>query len=119
MEDHIYNKAKKKVQRKKNLFKDITGWVSTSIFLFFINLFFTPGFLWCLFPIGFYGLSILITYVDLISERFDDDWEEKELEREYRKLLKKQEGSELPIDALYDLDQMKKVIPKWNEKDLV
>ena len=119
MEDHLYKKAQRRVKKKKNFFKDLTGFISFSIFIFVVNIWFSPGFLWCLFPIGFYALSILITYIDLVRDRFVDDWEEKELEREYRKLLERKENSTLYHEDELDLESIKQRIQKWNDRDLV
>ena len=119
MEEHLYKKAQQRVKKKKNFFKDVTGFLSFSIFLFAINIWFSPGFLWCLFPIGFYALSILITYIDLVRDRIVDDWEEKELEKEYKKLLEKRENSIIPDSDKLDLEAIKPKVPKWNDRDLV
>lgn len=118
MEENLYRKALKRVNRKKNLAKDIFGFLSTSLFLIAINLFTNPSFLWCVFPIGFYFLSILVSYFDFIKEQFVDDWEEGQVEKEYKKLLRKN-SSTFPEGEGLDLEEMRDRLPKWNERDFV
>jgi hypothetical protein len=119
MEDQLYEKARRRVARKKRLFKDLVGFVSTSVFLLFINLMFSPGYLWAMWPIGFYAISIIITYLDLIRETFEEDWEEKALTREYHRLKEKKNSTHPEAEDLLDLDEIKEKSPRWNDQDFV
>lgn len=125
-EEEAYYKAKKKVKAKKEFYIHFGVFCATILFLFTINFLTSPSFWWFLFPTLGWGIGIVSHYITVfgISGPSGEDWEDKELEKELRK-IKRQHFVEpddknitLPDDEL-ELKEFKKLRDEWDDRDFV
>jgi len=87
-------------KEKKKFHKELGEFVTTALILGFINFMTSPGYLWFLWAVGFWGAALVGKY---IQYSMDDDLDE--VEEDY-----------------LDLDnhpQFEKQSKAWREKDLV
>ncbi|MFD1360090.1 2TM domain-containing protein [Lentibacillus salinarum] len=81
-EDHRYRKAKEKVERLKAFYIHVTVYILVSILLLIINMITFDGYWWFLYPLGGWGIGVIIhgltTFADGILGR---DWEEKKIKK--------------------------------------
>jgi len=80
--DKAYREAKKRVKIKKKFFKDITSYIAISLFLIFINVFTSPGYMWCWWAIVPWGLGFAIRGIKIMASSGTSSWEQKELRKE-------------------------------------
>ncbi len=121
MENADYEKARKRVTEKKKFYKEALSWLSVCIMLFTINILTSPRFFWCIFPIGFGSIGLIMKFFKLHGGSCLDNWEEKEIEREVKKINRKGKRInpvDLPEDEL-DLEEVPRPIKTWNDKDFV
>jgi len=86
----------------------------------------TPNFWWFLFPTLGWGIGIVMHYISVfgISSPSGEDWEEKEMEKEMRKIKRQHfvepddENITLPDDEL-ELKEFKKLRDEWDDRDFV
>lgn len=125
-EEEVYRKAKKKVNAKKGFYIHFGSFCATTLFLFTINYLTSPNFWWFLFPTLGWGIGIVSHYITVfgISGPSGEDWEDKELEKEMRK-IKRQNFVEpvddditIPDDEL-ELKEFKKLRDEWDDRDFV
>ena len=120
----IIEKAQKRVQDKKDLFTHLITYASVSLFLIGLNLFTTPDYMWFLFPIGGWGIGVLIHAFTFYAGSKTSDWEEKELQKEINKMRKNKmltsssDEYELPKDKL-ELRELEKKERRWDDEELV
>ena len=125
-EEEAYIKAKKKVKAKKGFYMHFGSFCATTLFLFTINYLTSPDFWWFLFPTLGWGIGIVVQYIALfgISTPSGEDWEDKELEKEMRKIKRQhfvepdEENITLPDDKL-ELKEFKKLRDEWDDRDFV
>lgn len=131
MEDYIYRKARKRVQKKKGFYVHLSVYISVGIFFLTMNLATDPWDLWFFYPMMPWGIGLLIHYFGIFGlpgkeKALTQKWEEREMEKEMRR-LRRLEGmqEEDPPDYL-DLPDLRKEPEKaktktrrWNEDDLV
>ncbi|MDF1698768.1 MAG: 2TM domain-containing protein [Saprospiraceae bacterium] len=77
-----YKEAKRRVKRKKDFFKEVTSFVGTSGLLIFINVFTSPAYLWCLWAIVPWGITLAMKGLRIASMKNANDWEENEIRKE-------------------------------------
>jgi len=120
LENSDYEKARKLVKEKKSIYKEAVSWASVCIMLLLINIITSPGFFWCIFPIGFGSFGLAIKFLKLKSRTYFDDWEEKEIEIELDRIQrrKKLRPVDLPEDNL-DLEEIPRKVKKWDDRDFV
>jgi len=103
-EEEIYAKAKKRVQAKKGFFVHFGVFCATVALLFTINyITFDESHIWWAFiPAAGWGIGVVAHYIAVFGVSIfaqiissfgyevpaDDDWEEKEMEKEMKKLRK-------------------------------
>ncbi|MFT4566212.1 MAG: hypothetical protein ACI9FN_001167 [Saprospiraceae bacterium] len=89
-EEEVYSKALKKVKDKKNFYLHFGSFCATTVFLFTVNYLISPSFWWAFFPTLAWGIGIVPHYIYVfgISSPSGDDWENKELEKEIKKIKK-------------------------------
>lgn len=127
-EREIYERAKKKVNAKKGFFVHFTCYAIFTIFLFTLNMRTSPEFWWSLFPILGWGMGVVGHYTNVFGLPFaGGDWEEKELEKEMKKLEKRagyqprenyDDDITVPDDEL-ELKEFKKLRKEWDDQDFV
>lgn len=79
--EELYKKAAKRVKKKREFRGHFVTYLITSVFLFVINMVTSPGYLWCLWAIGGWGMSILFHYFDAYGYPGQGD-EQEEIQRE-------------------------------------
>lgn len=88
MENHekkSYYNAKRRVNEIKNFYRNLVSYIIVNIFLFLINLFFSPGVWWFLFVLAIWGIFLVLQFLRLFvfkNKVFGNDWEEKKI-KEY------------------------------------
>lgn len=80
--DRAYKEAKKRVKVKKDFYKELSSFVGVSIMLIFINVFSSPYYLWCLWAIVPWGISMFIKGVKIATTSNSSKWEENEIRKE-------------------------------------
>jgi hypothetical protein len=125
-EEEIFIRANKKVKAKKGFFVQFGVFCATVVFLFTINFLTSPKFWWFLFPTLGWGIGIVAHYIGVfgISDPSVEDWENKELEKEMRKIKRQffiePESKNVPLpDDKLELKEFKKLRNEWEDKDFV
>ena len=125
-EEEIFIRANKKVKAKKGFFVHFGVFCATVLFLFTINFLTSPKFWWFLFPTLGWGIGIIAHYIGVfgISDPSVEDWENKELEKEMRKIKRQffiePESKNVPLpDDKLELKEFKKLRNEWEDKDFV
>ena len=125
-EEEIFISANKKVKAKKGFFVHFGVFCATVLFLFTINFLTSPKFWWFLFPTLGWGIGIVAHYIGVfgISDPSVEDWENKELEKEMRKIKRQffiePESKNVPLpDDKLELKEFKKLRNEWEDKDFV
>ena len=80
--DRAYIEAKKRVKVKKDFYKELSSFVGTSILLIFINVFSSPFYLWCLWAIVPWGITLFIKGIKIMNSNNSSKWEENEIRKE-------------------------------------
>ncbi len=87
-------KAKKRVKAKKDFYQHLMSYAIVNLFLFALNLFTSPGYLWFVFPMLGWGIGLAFHYVGVFGipgfDILSKEWEEREVERELRRGYKGQ-----------------------------
>ncbi|MBR9921277.1 MAG: 2TM domain-containing protein [Bacteroidetes bacterium] len=83
-----YERARKRVDEKKGFYKHLTVFVLINLFFNLSSLLSGNGFSsWSM--TFFWGIGIVFHYINVfgpLNSRFDEDWEEREIERELNKM---------------------------------
>ena len=80
--DKAYREAKRRVKVKKDFYKELSTFVGVSILLIFINVFSSPYYLWCLWAIVPWGITLFMKGVRIMSSNTSSKWEENEIRKE-------------------------------------
>ncbi len=124
----IVQRARKRVKEKKEFYGHLVSFATTMPFLIFINLWTSPNFLWFFFPLFGWGIGLVSHYYKVFGffGRSGNEWEEKAIEKEIKRLKSQSEGDkyqeetlELDDDYLDLNEKLKKPNKKWREDDLV
>ena len=120
--DEEYQKARKRVRAKKGFYWHLASYAITISFLFGINILTDPNELWFLYPALAWGVSILFHFIGVFGIpglNFNDkNWEEKEIEKELRKIAPPENAPTLPDEEL-ELKEFKKLREDWDDADFV
>jgi hypothetical protein len=125
VDPEIVNQARKRIKKKKGFFAHFITYISVIGFLFMINMMTSPGFWWWLFPAGGWGIGVVSHYFAVFGMMGigNQDWEERELDREIRRM--EEEGDvpllsgRKPLPDELELETRKRVRKTWDEKDFV
>ncbi len=71
--------AKKRIKKKKDFYTELGSYVGISIFLVAINIFVSPGYMWAWWPVGMWGLSLVMKGIKIMVEDKTSKWEKKAL----------------------------------------
>ncbi|MEA4956831.1 hypothetical protein SDC9_07375 [bioreactor metagenome] len=88
MENHekkSYYNAKRRVNEVKNFYRNLVSYIIVNIFLFLINLFFSPGVWWFLIVLAIGGIFLFLQFLRLFvfkNKVLGNDWEERKI-KEY------------------------------------
>ncbi len=128
MEDRkLIEKAKKKVQAKKDFFAHLMSFIGTMVFLFIVNLVTSPDFWWVLFPFAGWGLTVLGHYFSVFGffGIKSEDWEEKEIAKEMDRLKQKEydpnhiDKNESISEDRLELKERVQLRKNWEDDELV
>lgn len=75
-----YLRAKRKIESIKRFYNHLTVYIIVNIMLFIINLLFTPGTWWFIFPLIFWGVGVLTHFLEVFifdNKFFTKKWEKK------------------------------------------
>lgn len=82
-QDEKYIRAKKRVERLKGFYIHLSVYILVNIMLFIINLLSDAGNWWFLYPLGGWGIGLLIHGITTFTYgNFGADWEERKI-KEY------------------------------------
>ncbi len=99
-----YERAKKKVKERKGFYGHLTAYLATGIFFLAINMLNFDGDIWFYWPLLGWGIGLLIHYFNVFGlpfvGRLDEDWEEKEIQKELDENMEIEEYDELELRAL-------------------
>lgn len=139
-EDKHYKRARRKVKDKKDFYKHLNSYITTNIIMLGMGLYlgFWRGWIPVIF---FWGIGIFTHYVKTFGfpgfdNPDDENWEEKEIEKEMNRLktleelkerelppLEKEEDAvndtSLDIDEHLDLKEPEEIKRNYDESDLV
>ncbi len=137
MDSRYYDKARRRVEEKKKFNKHLQSYLTTNLIMFAMGfvLRFWRGWIIAAF---FWGIGLLFHYIKAYGfpgMEEDDDWEEKEIEREVKKMKARDrykydrepphrtnrgQEDDFDIDDYLDLDQPRPMPrKKYDEEDLV
>ncbi len=81
--------GEKRVENLKVFYIHITVYVLVNVMLFVINLLTDPGYWWFLYPLGGWGIGVLIHEITTLAQgNFGSEWEERKI-KEYMEKDKK------------------------------
>ena len=128
MQDYHYEKAQKKVKAKKGFYTHLGIYIAIGLFFFGVNMmtiFDGDPELWFMYPLLPWGAGLLIHYFGVFGlpwiGNMDDEWEEKEIEKELRKIKRKEgyvESREEEFESL-ELPERAIIKEKYRDNDLV
>ncbi len=82
-QDEKYIRAKRRVERLKGFYIHLSVYILVNIMLFIINLLSNAGNWWFLYPLGGWGIGVLVHGITTLAYgNFGADWEEKKI-KEY------------------------------------
>jgi hypothetical protein len=121
-----YEKAHKRVQAKKKFYKHLGTYLVMSTFFYILNMLTSPGAWWFYWPMLGWGIGIAMQYVNVFgfpgSGLGSPDWEERELEKEIRRLSPKEKRKDSDMDdylELREVEAKKEPQANYREDDLV
>ncbi len=113
--DDSYREAQRRVEQKKQFYKELGSFVSTSLLLIFINVFTSPGYLWFLWAVVPWGLTILIRGIKVGLSSKTSNWERDEMKKELRALGKNPNDYLEDRLELDDLRQKSRLYDDFND----
>lgn len=118
-----YRIAKKKVKKKKGFFSHFSAYLAVGSFFFALNMITDPYDIWFVFPMLPWSVGIIIHYFSVFGlpgGALTTEWEERELEREMRKLEHKVDNHQpLEVNDELELKEFKKLRKEWDDRDFV
>ena len=122
MANDPYKIARKRVKAKKDFYIHLVVYICVNAFLFSINMLTSPGHYWFIYPLLGWGVSIAIQFFTVfgINGRLNENWEEREIEKELRKMKKPADDhfENKPEEEL-ELKEFKKLRKDWEDSDFV
>ncbi|MCR9289452.1 2TM domain-containing protein [Saprospiraceae bacterium] len=96
--DYHIRRAKRRVNRKKGFYFHLASFVIVNAFLMLLNIL-TTNRIWFIFPLASWGVGLAFHYVGVFGIPgfgvLSKEWEEKEMERELRKMGMDDESFEI------------------------
>lgn len=124
--EQIYLLAEKRVKAKKKFRSHLFSFIGLSIFFIALNLFTSTQVFWAIFPILGIGLGVFFHGIKVYGGMNSESWEEKELEKEVRRMQRRNGHNTRALPPLekeddpdgLELKELKKE-KAWNDDDLV
>lgn len=123
-----YDKARKRVIEKKKFYQHLTSFAVINIFLFLLNMLTSPSVFWFHWTTLGWGVGLVFHYFNTFGfpgmHSNDNDWEERAIEAEMRRMKSKQPQDEpmKPLPDELELKEMEKqpaASKKWDDSELV
>ncbi len=128
-----FAKAQKRVKKIKSFYKNLITWAVFSVFFIVLNIMGGSSFPWAIFPIGGWGIGVIIQALEVFGiPGYGKDWEKRILEDEMRKieledslkqryieLSAREKTEQLPEEEQLDLDELRKIKKGWDDSELV
>jgi hypothetical protein len=118
-----YDRARKRVKKKKEFYNNFFSWILVSIFLFGINALTSREHWWAFYPFLGWGLGVAMQALDVFgAPGMAKDWEERKIQEELDKMAADketrrylEEGNKSEELELKELERQK----KYRDEDLV
>ncbi len=116
-----FKAAKKRVKAKKEFYRHLVTFIIVMPFLFAINILTSPFYLWFWYPLLGWGVGLAIHFFTVFGfqGRFYDKWEAKEIEKELRRMKKKNDEFDPGPEEELELKEFKKLRKDWEDSDFV
>jgi len=102
-------------QQKRKIVKELFNFASVAFTLLFIN-FLTGGYMWAFWPVGFYALSIGVSFIDLMRNIYLEEIDAEEQNYDHYPPFDEEDYLDLE-------EPPKRKIPRkqtnWNDRDFV
>ena len=116
-----YEKARKRVKKKREFYQHFSTYLVISGFLFVLNAVTSFGNWWFYWPMMGWGIGVAFHYFDVFGipgvGSMSEEWEEQAIEEEMQKM--KRERGPGGMDEHLDLKELEKRPEKWDDSDLV
>ena len=128
MNDDRYEKARKRVKKKKEFYQHLTNYLAMGVFFFVLTAITAFGNWWFHWPMLGWGIGIVFHYFDAFGMPgvgdLTDEWEEKAVQEELARMDRKKgrpAEEEPPEDELElrDLEREKEKRRNWDDSELV
>lgn len=128
MNHDAYERARKRVKKKKDFYSHLATYLAMGAFFLALNLVTAPGRWWFFWPMLGWGIGLAFHYLDAFGlpgvGTLDKDWEQKAIEEEMERMhgRSRDESEALPPADQLDLPELKREkekARKWDESDLV
>jgi hypothetical protein len=121
MSDSEYKRIQKKVKERKEFYQHLTTYLVMGVFFYVFNMLTSFDTWWWYWPMLGWGIGLASHYFQVFGlpgvGRIDEEWEQKEIEKELRQL---RPGNEAEDGEYLDLPELEKNKNKnWSEEDLV
>lgn len=125
-EDQHLAQARRRVKEKKKFYTHLTTYLAMGGFFFTLNVLTSPGNWWFYWPMLGWGIGVAIQYFKVFgipgSGLGSPEWEERELEKEMKRLNPDREKAGLDLDShleLRELDANPQKEASYRKDDLV
>lgn len=87
--EKLYHRAERRVDEKIKFYNKVFRYIFINSILFIVNLIFTPGIWWCSAVMLFWGIGILVRFVNvfILYNHFDEDYRDMMIEKEMDKIF--------------------------------
>jgi hypothetical protein len=118
-----YKRVREKVDEKKKFYQHLTSFVVMGVFFFVLNMMTSPYDWWFQWPIFGWGIGVAMHYFKAFGfpgvGPTDEQWEQREMEKEMRKLNKGSNQTDEDYLDLPELERQAESKPQWKDEDLV
>jgi 2TM domain len=121
-----YEMARRQVKKKKAFYRHLSVYLVMGGFFYVLNMMTNPGHLWFYWPMLGWGLGLAMQYVTVfgipgIVEEMDDNWEQKEIEKELKKMKNRANApTRSTEDEQLELRKLeKRKTGRWDDEQLV
>ena len=82
--EKLYHRAERRVDEKIKFYNKVFRYILINSILFIVNLIFTPGIWWCSAVLLFWGIGIIVRFINVfvIYNHFDENYRERMIEKE-------------------------------------
>ncbi len=90
--EQLYEKARRRVEEIKGFYVHLIVYILVNLGLYLLNRYTSPGHWWFYYPLGGWGIGLLMHFVSIfgIPGLFDKDWEDRKVEQLVKKMEERQ-----------------------------